>query len=51
MISRHRKVLREARVVGSERRGTWVYYWVLPPALERLPALLQVPEPAASTSW
>ncbi len=29
-ISHHLKVLREAGLVGSERRGTWVYYWVLP---------------------
>jgi ArsR family transcriptional regulator len=47
-ISHHLKVLREAGLVGSERRGTWVYYWVLPPALERLSALLQAPEPAAA---
>ena len=25
-ISHHLKVLREARLVTSERRGTWVYY-------------------------
>ncbi|MFD8079909.1 metalloregulator ArsR/SmtB family transcription factor [Streptomyces sp. NBC_00510] len=48
-ISHHLKVLREAGLVGSERRGTWVYYWVLPPALARLSALLQAPaEPAAA---
>ncbi|MGV9774425.1 metalloregulator ArsR/SmtB family transcription factor [Streptosporangium sp. NPDC003464] len=48
--SHHLKVLREAGLVGSERRGTWVYYWVLPPALERLSALLQTPEPAETAS-
>ncbi len=42
-ISHHLKVLRGARLVGSERRGTWVYYWVLPEALARLSALLQAP--------
>ncbi|MFD3455066.1 ArsR/SmtB family transcription factor [Streptomyces sp. NPDC058691] len=51
-ISHHLKVLREAGLVGSERRGTWVYYWVLPPALARLSSLLQTPaepaEPAAA---
>ncbi|MFE0629221.1 ArsR/SmtB family transcription factor [Streptomyces sp. NPDC058864] len=48
-ISHHLKVLREAGLVGSERRGTWVYYWVLPPALVRLSSLLQAPaEPAAA---
>lgn len=46
-ISHHLKVLREAGLVGSERRGTWVYYWVLPGALARLSSLLQTPaEPA-----
>ena len=43
-ISHHLKVLREAGLVGSERRGTWVYYWVLPPALAKLSGLLQAPE-------
>lgn len=42
-ISHHLKVLREAGLVGSERRGTWVYYWVLPETLARLSALLEVP--------
>ncbi|MEU6620304.1 metalloregulator ArsR/SmtB family transcription factor [Streptomyces litmocidini] len=42
-ISHHLKVLREAGLVDSERRGTWVYYWVLPDALARLSALLQIP--------
>ncbi|MDH6142919.1 MULTISPECIES: ArsR/SmtB family transcription factor [Kitasatospora] len=42
-ISHHLKVLREAGLVGSERRGTWVYYWVLPAALASLSALLQAP--------
>ena len=39
-ISHHLRVLREAGLIGSERRGTWVYYWVLPQALERLGSLL-----------
>jgi ArsR family transcriptional regulator len=39
-ISHHLKVLREAGLVGSERRGTWVYYWVLPETLARLSSLL-----------
>jgi ArsR family transcriptional regulator len=42
-ISHHLKVLREAGLVGSERRGTWVYYWVLPVALNRLSTLLEAP--------
>lgn len=40
-ISHHLKVLREAGLVGSERRGTWVYYWVLPAALAKLSSLLE----------
>nr|WP_239141402.1 metalloregulator ArsR/SmtB family transcription factor [Plantactinospora endophytica] len=35
-ISHHLKVLREAGLVGSQRRGTWVYYWVYPQTLTRL---------------
>lgn len=27
-VSHHLKVLREAGLVGCERRGTWVYYWL-----------------------
>jgi len=42
-ISHHLKVLREAGLVDSERRGTWVYYWVLPAALARLSDLLRTP--------
>ena len=51
-ISHHLKVLREAGLVGSERRGTWVYYWVLPAALERLSGLLSIDAllPAAAGS-
>ena len=33
-ISHHLKVLREAGVVDSERRGLWAYYYVRPKALE-----------------
>jgi ArsR family transcriptional regulator len=39
-ISHHLRVLREAGLIDSERRGTWVYYWVLPEALGRLGVLL-----------
>ena len=34
-VSHHLKVLREAGWVRSERRGTWVYYYLLPEAVER----------------
>jgi ArsR family transcriptional regulator len=33
-VSHHLKVLREAGIVGSERRGLWAYYYVIPDALE-----------------
>ena len=39
-ISHHLRVLREAGLIDCERRGTWVYYWVLPQALDRLGSLL-----------
>lgn len=35
-VSHHLKVLREAGVVGSERRGLWAYYYVNPEALKEL---------------
>ncbi|SDP33524.1 regulatory protein, arsR family [Actinopolyspora xinjiangensis] len=48
-ISHHLKVLREAGAITGERRGTWVYYRVLPETLRRLAAVLG-PAPSASTS-
>jgi ArsR family transcriptional regulator, arsenate/arsenite/antimonite-responsive transcriptional repressor len=35
-VSHHLKVLRQAGLVGSERRGLWAYYYVIPDALEEL---------------
>jgi ArsR family transcriptional regulator, arsenate/arsenite/antimonite-responsive transcriptional repressor len=35
-VSHHLKVLREAGVVGSERRGLWAYYYVKPDAVKEL---------------
>jgi ArsR family transcriptional regulator len=35
-VSHHLKVLRDAGVVDSERRGLWAYYYVVPDALEEL---------------
>ena len=35
-VSHHLKVLRQAGIVDSERRGLWAYYYVLPDALEEL---------------
>ena len=35
-VSHHLKVLRDAGIVDSERRGLWAYYYVVPDALEEL---------------
>ena len=35
-VSHHLKVLREAGLLDSERRGSWVYYRVIPEALQQL---------------
>jgi ArsR family transcriptional regulator, arsenate/arsenite/antimonite-responsive transcriptional repressor len=39
-VSHHLKVLREAGIVGSERRGLWAYYYVNREALEEMTAWL-----------
>ena len=39
-ISHHLKVLREAGLISGERRGTWVYYRVVPDALRGLSEVL-----------
>ncbi|HZL04179.1 MAG TPA: metalloregulator ArsR/SmtB family transcription factor [Coriobacteriia bacterium] len=39
-VSHHLKVLREAGMVTSERRGTWVHYRLVPGALEELSGVL-----------
>ena len=39
-VSHHLKVLREAGVVDSERRGLWAYYYVVPDSLKELFAWL-----------
>jgi ArsR family transcriptional regulator len=49
-ISHHLKVLREAGLIDCERRGTWVYYWPLPEALQRLSTLLATPGLAPATA-
>jgi ArsR family transcriptional regulator len=35
-VSHHLKVLRQAGIVSSERRGLWAYYYVNPGALEEV---------------
>ncbi len=39
-VSHHLKVLRDAGLVGSEKQGLWVYYYVLPGALDELTSWL-----------
>lgn len=41
-ISHHLKLLRSAGLIDCERRGTWVYYWVIPSALQQLSSTLNV---------
>ncbi len=40
-ISHHLRVLREARLIEGERRGTWVYYRPVPDSLKQLAGLLR----------
>ncbi|MGY1434164.1 ArsR/SmtB family transcription factor [Streptomyces reniochalinae] len=42
-ISHHLKLLRQAGLIDCERRGTWVYYWLLPEMTDRLAAILARP--------
>jgi ArsR family transcriptional regulator len=41
-ISHHLRVLREAGLIDCERRGTWVYYWIIPAPLAALSQLLDI---------
>jgi ArsR family transcriptional regulator len=49
-ISHHLKLLRQAGLIDCERRGTWVYYWALPGALDRLAGFLTAPQPMGTAS-
>lgn len=46
-VSHHLKVLREAGLLTSQRRGSWVHYAVVPEALAALSALLTIGADAA----
>jgi ArsR family transcriptional regulator len=39
-VSHHLKKLRDAGIVGSERKGLWAYYYVIPDALKEFSAWL-----------
>jgi ArsR family transcriptional regulator, arsenate/arsenite/antimonite-responsive transcriptional repressor len=49
-ISHHLRVLREAGLIDCERRGTWVYYWLIPSALTPLAQLLDTSNLPAGAS-
>ena len=49
-ISHHLKMLRSAGLLDCERRGTWVYYWAVPSALQRLSSVLEVDDYASVTT-
>jgi ArsR family transcriptional regulator len=40
-VSHHLKVLRDAGIVGSERKGLWAYYYVNPESLEEIKSWLK----------
>jgi ArsR family transcriptional regulator len=48
-VSYHLKVLRQAGLISSKPRGTWVYYRVNPEVMARMSAVL-VPQPSAVTA-
>ncbi|MFE7111860.1 ArsR/SmtB family transcription factor [Streptomyces sp. NPDC057575] len=43
-ISHHLKLLKQAGLIASERRGTWVYYRLLPATTDQLAQVLARPE-------
>jgi ArsR family transcriptional regulator len=38
-VSHHLRILKEAGVIEAERRGTWIYYRIVPASADRLRAL------------
>ena len=49
-VSHHLKVLRDAGLLTSQRRASWVYYAVVPEALEALSGLLSVSADSAAAA-
>ena len=46
-VSHHLKILVDAGILRRDKRGTWVYYSIVPGALETVAALLEaIPTPA-----
>src|SRR5918996_2459929 len=48
-VSHHLRVLREAGWVTSERRGTWVWYYLRPEAVDRFNGLAGGLSPSPAT--
>ncbi len=48
-VSYHLRILREAGLISSERRGTWVYYRINPQVMARMSAVL-VPQAAVAAT-
>ncbi|MGM9438822.1 ArsR/SmtB family transcription factor [Streptomyces murinus] len=48
-VSHHLKLLRQAGLIDCERRGTWVYYWLVPEMTDRLAAILTRPTGAPAS--
>lgn len=48
-ISHHLKLMRSSGLIDCERRGTWVYYWVIPAVLQQLSSALNVDDAVATT--
>lgn len=44
-VSHHLKVLYEAGLLEKERRGTWIYYHLVPERIETLQRALTLPKP------
>src|SRR5262245_26165334 len=40
-VSHHLRILREAGLVDTERRGTFAFYWLVPEAIDRLRGVFQ----------
>ena len=48
-VSHHLKVLTQAGLLGREKRGKWVFYWVLPEPIELLRGALAQPIEASKS--
>jgi len=49
-VSHHLKVLYEAGLVDRQKRGNWVWYWIVPDRLEALRATLKATPPGSRFS-